>query len=90
LNTILKKSHRKFKSDVFGSFDNEGDITGIIKSRSTSLLDHDSNNCQIIFNNAITAGFDNNRIMALKTLLAIRKISPTMTFARLIVEKRIV
>jgi hypothetical protein len=38
---------------------------GIIKSRSTPLLDRDLNNRQIIFNNESTAGFDNTRKMAL-------------------------
>jgi hypothetical protein len=38
---------------------------GIIKSRSTPLLDRDLNNRQIIFNNGSTAGFDNTRNMAL-------------------------
>jgi hypothetical protein len=40
-------------------------VTGIVKSRSTSLLESDLNNSQILFNNASTAGFDNNRNIAL-------------------------
>jgi hypothetical protein len=35
------------------------DITGAVKSRSNLLLDRNSNNRKIIFNNVSTAGFDN-------------------------------
>jgi hypothetical protein len=36
-------------------------MTGIFKSRSTTLLDEGSNHSQIIYKNASTAGFDNAR-----------------------------
>jgi hypothetical protein len=40
--------------------------TGMVESRSTSLLDCDFNNSQLIYNNACTAGFDHTHNMALK------------------------
>jgi hypothetical protein len=40
-------------------------ITGIVKSRTTSILDCDFNIGQIIFINASTVGFDNTRNIAL-------------------------
>jgi hypothetical protein len=42
-----------------------GDITGIVKSRSTPFLNLGLKNSQIIFKNASTAEFDYTRNMAL-------------------------
>jgi hypothetical protein len=46
-----------------------GNITGIVKSRSISLLNSNFRNSQIIFNNASTAGFNNTHNIALSQTL---------------------